>query len=107
MFKKDGEIDCSKPTAEQLESFSELKRRLANPLVLGLPKRGCPDMVDTDASKFSLGAVLLQQKDKNSGQLEKWKKEGNRPGGDSEKEWVTIGYWSKTPIAAEKNYSTN
>ena len=45
-------------------------------------------MIDTDASAYSLGVVLLQQQD------------------DADpKSWATIGYWSRSCKKAEKEYS--
>lgn len=45
-------------------------------------------MIDTDASAYQLGAVLLQQQDL-----------------DDRKSWTPVGFWSKSPTTAERNYS--
>ena len=58
------------------------------PPVLALPRADRPFMIDTDASSYQLGAVLLQQQDDNES-----------------KNWSTIGYWSRSLTKAEKNYS--
>lgn len=81
MFNKDGEIDWGAPTKHQLEAFQELKKNLVNPLILSLPKRGAPYMVDTDARQYALESVLFQEQ-KVQGDVS----------GQKEKTWVTIGY---------------
>ena len=45
-------------------------------------------MIDTDASVYAIGAVLLQQQDKTDPTL-----------------WATIDYWSKTLTKEHRNYS--
>lgn len=52
-------------------------------------------MIYSDASKYALGAVLLQEQEVESDVA-----------GQMENRWVTIGYWLKTLISAERNYST-
>ena len=79
MTKKGAEPDFENPTEEQLDAFGTLKEALITPPVLALPKKDRPYMVDTDASKYAIGAALLQQQDE-----------------DDPKSWVPIGYWSKT-----------
>ena len=44
-------------------------------------------MIDTDASAYQLGATLLQQQDLSH-----------------PKEWMPVGYWSKTLSSADQNY---
>lgn len=50
---------------------------------------GRPLMIVTDANKYSIGAALLQQQDK-----------------DDTKAWSTVGYKSKTLDGTQRNYST-
>lgn len=40
-----------------------LKTNWAKPPILGLPKKGSPYMVDTAASQYALGSVLLQEQE--------------------------------------------
>lgn len=86
MVGKDAEPDWLNPLKEELEGFKALKEALITPAVLALPKKDGPYMVDTDASKYTIGAVILQQQDeKNS------------------KEGVPVEYWSKTFTQPEAN----
>ena len=89
MLKKDAKPNWHEPTQEAREAFEYLKKQLVASPVLALPKRGCPYMIDTDASAYQLGATLLQQQDPS------------KPN-----EWRPVGYWSKTLNSAEQNYST-
>ena len=66
MLRKDAEPDWEKPTDEQTRAFETLKTRLISPPVLALPKAGRPYKIDTDASAYLLGAVLLQQQTKEN-----------------------------------------
>ena len=79
MLRKDAEPDWENPTEEQRNPFETLKARLISPPILALLKAGRPYMIDTDASAYQLGAMLLQQQDEY------------KPN-----DWVTIEYWSKT-----------
>ena len=88
MLKKDLKIDWQSPTSAQLEAFETLKNQLVKPPILSLPMKGRPFMIDTDASGYQLGAALLQQQDK-----------------DNPKEWVPIGFYSKTLNETEQRYS--
>jgi hypothetical protein len=93
MLKKGAEPDWQHPSEKQMQAFNSLKEALKTPPVLALPKNGRPYMVDTDASNHAIGAVLLQQQDD-----------------EHPKEWVPIGYWSKTftqqsPTTARPNES--
>ena len=88
MLRKDAARDWDNPTEEQSRAFEELKARLTSPPILALPKPGRPIMVDTDASAYAVGAVLLQQQDE-----------------DDLTSWATIGYWSKTLTKEQRNYS--
>lgn len=105
MLKKDANVQWGSPMEEQVESFEELKESLASPSILGLRKTGGRFMVDTDASKYGLGALLLQEQDLDAVKRG-IEKEGDSTALEPAKEWVTIGYWSKTLIRAEQNYST-
>ena len=78
--------DDPKPTA--VEAFETLKRKLISPTVLALLKRVLPFMIDTDASAYQMGAMLLQQQDPSN-----------------PKEWVPVGYWSKILNSVEQSYS--
>ena len=88
MLQKNGGNDRHNPTEEQLSSFEELKARLTAPPILALPKANRPYMIDTDASAYAIGAVLLQQQDENY-----------------PTSWATVGYWSKTLTKEQLKYS--
>ena len=88
MLKKDANPSWDSPSTAAVEAFETLKRKLISPPALALPKKGRPYMIDTDASAYQLGATLLQQQDPSN-----------------PKEWVPVGYWSKTLNSAEQNYS--
>ena len=88
MLRKDATPNWDDPTASERSAFEELKERLTSPPVLVLPKRDRPFMIDTDASAYQLGAVLLQQQDEANPSV-----------------WSPVGYWSKTLNDAERNYS--
>ena len=63
MLRKDASNDWHEPTEGQSRAFEELKARLTSPPILALPKPDRPFMIDTDASAYAIGAVLLQQQD--------------------------------------------
>ena len=88
MLKKDARPTWDDPKLEAIEAFEMLKSMLISPPIIALPKKGRPYMIDTDASAYQLGATLLQQQDLSN-----------------PKEWVPVGYWSKTLSSAEQNYS--
>jgi len=71
---------------EALGSFEELKRRLTEAPIPALPRRHGAYTLDTDASAWQVGAVLLQEQPDQS----------TRP----------VGYWSRSLNAAERTYST-
>ena len=75
ILRKNASNDWQNPTEEQLRSFEELKARLTAPPILASPKANRPYMIDTDASAFAIGAVLLQQQDE-----------------DCPTSWATVGY---------------
>lgn len=87
MLTKDAEPDCLNPSKEELEAFEALKETLVTPPALARQKKERPYMVDTDPSKYAIGAVLVQQQDENY-----------------PKDWVLIGHWSKTFTQPEENY---
>ena len=88
MLRKNAGNDWHNPTEEQLRSFEELKARLTAPPILALLRANRPYVIDTVASAYAIGAVLLQQQDES----------------DSTS-WATIGYWSKTLPKEQRNYS--
>lgn len=63
MLKKDSEIDWEALTKYHLEAFNKLKNNLANPPILSFRKWGAPYIVYTDASKYALIEVLLQEEE--------------------------------------------
>ena len=66
-------------------SFLKLKRMLTSSPVLLLPDMNKPFHIETDASDFAVGAVLLQQDDKSSA-------------------WLPIAYESKKLSSAEQKF---
>ena len=87
MLRKDAAPNWDDPTASECSAFEELKERLTSPPVLVLPKGDRPFMIDTDASTYQVGAVLLQQQDEANPSV-----------------WSPVGYWYKTLNDAERNY---
>ena len=75
-----------KMTPERVEAFNELRRKLINAPVLAHHDPDLPFVLDTDASKIAIGAVLLQK----HGEVE-------RP----------VAFYSRKLSCAERNYSTN
>ena len=88
MLTKEGAPNWLNPTEKQRSAFDSLKEALVRPPVLALPVAGRPFMIDTDASAYQVGATLLQQQDE-----------------EDPKSWATIGYWSRSLVPAEKNYT--
>ncbi len=86
LLKKGMPVDLEPPTDQQIEAFHELKRRLLEPPILRLPVYDRPYTVDVDASKDQLGCVLLQEQ--------------------ADGELMPVGYWRRTLLPAELNYST-
>ncbi len=72
---------------EQVESFRQLVDAVCSPPVLALPVSGLPYSVDCDASAYQIGCALFQ----------------THPNGERK----PIGYWSRSLIPAEKNYSAS
>ena len=60
MLGKGAYPDWESPTRDEREAFETLKRKIVTPPILGLPKANLPYMIDTDASAYQLGAMLLQ-----------------------------------------------
>ena len=88
MLKKGEPATFGEPTEEQLEAFEHIKDALVNPPVLVMPRHDKNIMVDTDASAYQLGVVLLQQQDP-----------------EDDKSWKPVGYYSKSLNKSERNYS--
>ena len=88
MLPKDAEPEWDSPIPNELEAFEIMKRKIATLLIIGLPKTKKAYMIDTDASAYQLGAMLLQKQD------------------ETKNKWTPIGYWSKTLTDKERNYST-
>ena len=88
MLKKEARPTWDDARPEAVDAFETLKSKLISPPILALPKKDRPYTIDTDASAYQLGATLLQQQDPSN-----------------LKEWVPVGYWSKTLNSAEQNYS--
>ena len=88
MLRKNAGNDWHNSTEEQQSSFQELMARLIAPPSLALPKAHRPYLIDTDASAYAIGAVLLKQLEEND-----------------PTSWATIGYWSKTLTKEQRNYS--
>jgi len=72
------------PREEESKAFEELRGRLLAAPILALPRREGHYIVDVDASYEQLGCCLQQQ----------------QPDG----EYHPIGYYSRVPLPAEKNY---
>jgi hypothetical protein len=70
-------------TTECQEAFETLKKRLITAPILKYPDPECPFILDTDASKCSVGAVLSQVQDGQE---------------------VVIAYGSRTMSKSERNY---
>ena len=85
MTRKDARPDYENPTEAQRTAFETLKSKLVSPPILCLPKLGKRYILDTDASAYQLGCVLLQEQDDN--------------------EFRPVGYWSYSLNPAERNYS--
>ena len=88
MLKKGEPTTFGEPTEAQLAAFEHIKHALVNPPILALPQHDKNVMLDTDASAYQLGAVLLQQQDP-----------------DDDKSWKPVGYFSKSLNKSERNYS--
>ena len=71
---------------KELEAFEDLKGALTTAPVLRLPRDDLPISIETDASDFQVGVVLLQKHEDGE----------NHP----------VGYWSGSLLPSEKNNST-
>ena len=87
MLKKGAPQELPPFTEGQRRSFNLLKNALKEPPILRLPRPGLPYSVDTDASDYQIGCALLQTHE-----------DGSR---------YPIGFWSRSLIPAEKNYSVS
>ena len=81
LLKKDTKFDWTKDCQQ---AFDELKQRFTKEPVLAMPDQNRPFQIETDASKYTTGAVLTQL-DSN----------GNRH---------PVSFLSKTLSPAERNY---
>jgi hypothetical protein len=72
--------------SDQDSAFSELKARVISAPVLMFPADDSPYWVETDASGFASGAVLLQK--------------------GTDNEWHPVSFISKSFLPAERNYDT-
>ena len=86
MLKKGKPTKFDSLSEEAAKAFDALIEKVTNPPVLALPRADLPYSIDTDASDYQLGVALFQ----------------HLPDGTRQ----TLGYWSRTLQAAEKNYST-
>ncbi len=73
-------------TKECQESFDKIKTLLTSAPVLELPNMAKPFRIETDASDYGVGAVLLQ------------------PGDNGDEQWHPVAYESKKLSNAERNY---
>ena len=73
-------------TEECQVAFDKIKDLLTSAPVLALPDMNKPFRIETDASDFGVGAVLLQ------------------PGNDENKQWHPVAFESKKLSNAERNY---
>lgn len=62
-LRKDKKSDWLDPTTESLDTFNILKSKFVEPLLLALPRPHRPYMINTNASAYALGAVLLYHKE--------------------------------------------
>lgn len=64
-MRKETEVDWDLLIQNELEAFENLKKILANPPVRRVSQRGCPYVVDKNASNLALEAVLMKGKEVN------------------------------------------
>lgn len=69
------------------QAFEDLKAAFVNAPILVMPDMNAPFRVETDASDFAMGAILLQQ--------------------DVAGEWRPVAYYSKVLQPAERNYDVH
>ncbi len=86
LLRKGMPADLGPPTGGQLVGFETLKQRLLAPPILRLPVYDRPYIIDVDASKSQFGSPCCRRQEDETLML--------------------IGYWSRTLIPAEMNYST-
>lgn len=63
ILKNDYDVNWEAPLKRKLEAFNEIKKHTANPLIMGLTKRGGSYMGDTNARQYALGAKILQEQE--------------------------------------------
>lgn len=88
VLKKGSDPYWEHPTYYNTNAFKDLKKALTDPPVFLLPKRNMLFMIYTDASQYSMGATLLQQKFFYD-----------------QKKFEYIGLWRKTVSDTERSYS--
>ena len=86
LLKRGCTSDIPHPGQEEMRSLETLKNAPLNPPILQIPNPERPYTVDVDACDYQLGCALLQEQE--DGKL------------------LPVGYYSRTLIGAEKNYST-
>jgi len=84
---KKGTPDTFTLDAEQRDAFNALINRVCSPPVLALPRNGLPYSIDCDASDYGIGCALFQ----------------THPNGERK----PIGFWSRSLLPAEVNYSAS
>lgn len=77
--------DFEDPKTDEVETFNSFKEALVTPSVLALPMVGRPYIIDVDASAYQKGFTILQ--------------------GQENSYYWQVGYWSRTLIQVERNYS--
>ena len=87
LLKKGAPVELPPLNEHQRRSFNLLKQALKEPPILRLPRPSLPYSVDTDASDYQIGCALLQTHE-----------DGSR---------YPIGFWSRSLIQAERNYSVS
>jgi len=75
----------SPPTPEEQAAFDKLREQLSHPPILAIPRKEGKYIIDVDASYDQLGCCLLQQQ--------------------PDDKYLTVGYFSKGLLPAEKNYA--
>ncbi len=69
--------------SEQDQAFAELKKRMAEDVILAIPNETDPFMVEADASEGAIGAVLSQKQNRK---------------------WCLVAFMSKLLSVTERNY---
>ena len=87
LLRKDCPKNLPEPSEEQLTAFNLLREALISAPILRLPDPSRPYSVDTDACNHQIGAALFQTDDNGV----------RHP----------VGFWSRSLLPAEKNYSAS